>query len=155
MKKTFMKKKAEKSFDTEKFFIALSDKTRLRLLNLIGDDEVCVCFFVEILEANQPKISRHLAYLKKAGLVTARREGKWMHYRITTPTDPYAAEILRNVRNWLVENPEMRLERERLVTMCCAPELSEALQDAPRPARLGPLQSPCGSNGNGNYRGRS
>lgn len=148
-------KRADRDFDTEKFFTALSDNTRLRLLNLMGEDEVCVCFFVEILGANQPKISRHLAYLRKAGLVASRREGKWMHYRITTPAEPHAARILRNVRNWLEENPEMRLERERLVTLCCSPELSEGLQDAPRPARLGPLRSPSGVNGNGHYRGRS
>jgi ArsR family transcriptional regulator len=53
--------KSAKEFDKESFFLALSDRTRLRLLNLMGDDEVCVCFFVEILQTNQPKISRHLA----------------------------------------------------------------------------------------------
>ena len=63
-------------------FAALADTTRLRLLNLMGGREVCVCYFVEILRQGQPKISRHLAYLRKAGLVAARREGKWMHYRI-------------------------------------------------------------------------
>ena len=85
-------------FDMERFFQALGDRTRLRLLNLIGDDEICVCFFVESLGTNQPKVSRHLAYLRKAGVVTARREGKWMHYRIVEPSDPHAAEILRTTR---------------------------------------------------------
>ena len=66
-------------------FAALADTTRLRLLNLMAGREVCVCYFVEILRQSQPKISRHLAYLRKAGIVAARREGKWMHYRITTP----------------------------------------------------------------------
>jgi ArsR family transcriptional regulator len=55
-----------KTFDKELFFRALADRTRLRLLNLIGSNEVCVCFFVEILKTNQPKISRHLAYLRRA-----------------------------------------------------------------------------------------
>ena len=123
-------------FNIEKFFIALSDRTRLRLLNLIGDDEVCVCYFVEILQVSQPKISRHLAYLRKAGLVATRREGKWMHYRITIPVDPHAARMLRDVRNWLAENPEMQQERELFITTCCKPGLSETLQGAPRPARL-------------------
>ncbi|HKQ74088.1 MAG TPA: metalloregulator ArsR/SmtB family transcription factor [Blastocatellia bacterium] len=148
-------KRAETGFDPEKFFLALSDKTRLRLLNLMGDDEVCVCFFVKILQENQPKISQHLAYLRKAGVVATRREGKWMHYRIITPTNPYAAQILRNVRNWLEENPEMRLERERLIAVCCSPELSEALQDAPRPAGIGKLKYPCGINGNDHYQEHS
>ncbi len=75
----------EKRFDRELFFRALADATRLRIINLIGDQEVCVCYFVEILKTNQPKISRHLAYLRRAGIVAARREGIWMHYRISTP----------------------------------------------------------------------
>ena len=75
-------------------FAALADNTRLRLLNLMAGREVCVCYFVEILRQGQPKISRHLAYLRKAGMVSARREGKWMHYRITPPADPAAAAIL-------------------------------------------------------------
>ena len=61
-------------------FAALADSTRLRLLNLMAGREVCVCHFVEILGQSQPKISRHLAYLRQAGIVAARREGKWMHY---------------------------------------------------------------------------
>jgi DNA-binding transcriptional ArsR family regulator len=64
-------------FDLERFFQALGDKTRLRLLNLMGDQEICVCYFVEILGYPQPKISRHLAYLRGAGIIKARREGKW------------------------------------------------------------------------------
>ncbi len=72
-------------FNMERFFQALGDNTRLRLLNLMGDQEICVCYFVEILSQGQPKISRHLAYLRRAGIVAARREGKWMHYRIVMP----------------------------------------------------------------------
>ena len=77
-------------FEIEFFFKALADRTRLRLLNLMGEDEVCVCYFVEVLQLNQPKISRHLAYLRRAGLVGARREAKWMHYSVTPPADPHA-----------------------------------------------------------------
>ncbi|MFZ0855952.1 MAG: metalloregulator ArsR/SmtB family transcription factor, partial [Candidatus Acidiferrales bacterium] len=76
-------------------FRALADPTRLRLLNLIAGREVCVCYFVEILRLSQPKISRHLAYLRRAGVVAARREGKWMHYRLAMPRDKAAANILR------------------------------------------------------------
>src|SRR6201986_4528982 len=98
----------------ELFFAALADRTRLRLINLMGSDELCVCFFVEVLKTNQPKISRHLAYLRRAGLVAARREGKWMHYRLTEPTDIHAARIFREVREVLANNPEMQRDKERL-----------------------------------------
>src|ERR1700691_4145161 len=83
-----------KSFDLVPLFAALADRTRLRLLNLIVGREVCVCYLVEILRQGQPKISRHLAYLRRAGVVTARREGKWMHYWIQRPADSRAASIL-------------------------------------------------------------
>jgi ArsR family transcriptional regulator len=73
--------------DMETFFMALADKTRLRLLNLMRDEEVCVCFFTEVLGDSQPKISRHLAYLRNAGIVQARRDGKCMHYSIIPPGD--------------------------------------------------------------------
>ena len=120
----------------EQFFVALSDRTRLRLLNLMGDDEVCVCFFVEVLETSQPKISRHLSYLRRAGVVAARREGKWMHYRIVSPPDAHAARVLREVRAWLAEDNEMKRDRARLVKFCCAPNPPVQLQGAPRPASL-------------------
>jgi ArsR family transcriptional regulator len=76
----------------EQLFQALSDRTRIRLLNLMIDGEICVCFFVEVLGEPQPKISRHLAYLRNAGLVGTRREAKWMHYRITEPEHPAARQ---------------------------------------------------------------
>jgi ArsR family transcriptional regulator len=120
----------------ERFFRALADRTRLRMLNLLGDDEMCVCFLVETLRTNQPNVSRHLAYLRKAGIVGARREGKWMHYRIVEPSDPYAAQELAVVRAWLAQDREMKRERQRLVKVCCAPELPGALQGAPRPVGL-------------------
>lgn len=120
----------------ERFFRALADRMRLRVLNLLGDDEVCVCFLVEILQTNQPNISRHLAYLRRAGIVSARREGKWMHYRIAEPSDPDAAEILNGVRAWLARDKEMQRDRKRLVNVCCSPDLPIPLQRAPRPASL-------------------
>lgn len=120
----------------ELLFKALADQTRLRLINLMGDDEVCVCFFVEVLKTNQPKISRHLAYLKRAGVVSARREGKWMHYRIVEPSDPHAAKIFREVRSWLENAPAMQTDRARLRKICCAPQLPVQLKRAPLPASL-------------------
>ena len=79
--------KKEKPFALDLLFRALADPTRLRLLNLIADREICVCYFVEILGISQPKISRHLAYLRRAGIVAARRQGRWMHYRLVAPQD--------------------------------------------------------------------
>lgn len=115
-------------------FKALADRTRLRLLNLMGTDEVCVCFFVEVLRESQPKISRHLAYLRRAGVVSARREGKWMHYRVTAPADAHVARVFAEVRAWLTEDREMQRDRTRLAQVCCAPRPPVQLQGAPRPA---------------------
>lgn len=128
--------KAEKKYRMETLFRALADRTRLRLLSLMGDTEVCVCFFVEILQTNQPKISRHLAYLRKAQIVEARREGKWMHYRIVEPPNEHAARIFKEVRASLAEDAEMQRDRERLASICCAARPPVRLQGAPRPRRV-------------------
>src|SRR5215217_7783948 len=125
-----------KEDDKELFFKALADRTRLRLLNLMGTDEVCVCFFVEILKTNQPKISRHLAYLRRAGIVSTRRDGIWMHYRLSTPKDEHAARVLQEVRAWLAEDQVMQQDRNRLFKICCAPALPVQLQGSPKPATL-------------------
>jgi ArsR family transcriptional regulator len=114
----------------------LADRTRLRLLNLMGGGEVCVCFFVEVLGTNQPKISRHLAYLRRAGVVAARREGKWMHYRVSVPEDPRAARVFEEVMAWLGDDRDMQRDRARLENICCAPQLPVRLQGAPRPANV-------------------
>ncbi|MFN2513944.1 MAG: ArsR/SmtB family transcription factor [Pyrinomonadaceae bacterium] len=125
-----------RKFDMELFFRALADRTRLRLLNLMGGDEVCVCFFVEIFNVNQPKISRHLAYLRKAGVVAARREGTWMHYRIVEPTNEDAVVVLRAVRALLAKDPEMQKDRKKLVNVCCASNPPAHLLSAPRPISI-------------------
>ena len=122
--------------DAELLFSALADRTRLRLLNLMGADEVCVCFFVEVLGVSQPKISRHLAYLRRAGVVEARRDGKWMQYRVVEPEDEGARRVLREARAWLAEDRELKRDRERLIKICCGPRLPVQLQSAPRPASL-------------------
>jgi len=127
---------SKKGFDKQAFFSALADRTRLRLLNLMRDDEVCVCFFVEILKTNQPKISRHLAYMRRAGVVSTRRQGSWMHYRIVEPPDADAARVLKDTLSWLSNDPEMQKDRDRLVKVCCAPQLPVRIQGAPRPTSL-------------------
>lgn len=123
-------------FDLPRLFAALADRTRLRLINLMSGREVCVCFFVEILRQSQPKISRHLAYLRKAGIVTARREGKWMHYRIGQPLDPAAAAILSATLASFRADREMQSDLVRLGKACCEPQRLVALQGAPIPALL-------------------
>jgi len=127
---------SKKEYSIALLFKALADQTRLRLLNLIGEDEVCVCFIVEVLKINQPKISRHLAYLRRAGVVAARRQGKWIHYRVVEPPDAHAANIFREVRTWLANEPAMQSDRARLAKICCAPTLPVQLQRAPLPARM-------------------
>lgn len=124
---------AKRTFNLERFFQALGDNTRLRLLNLMGDHEVCVCYFVEILGAPQPRISRHLAYLRSAGVVAARRDGKWMHYRIVMPPHIGAAQILKQTLGWLKEDKAMQSDRARLSKACCSPSKYASLDGAPLP----------------------
>ncbi|HEX6772800.1 MAG TPA: metalloregulator ArsR/SmtB family transcription factor [Acidobacteriaceae bacterium] len=125
---------ARSSFTLERFFQALGDRTRLRLLNLMGGQELCVCYFVEVLGLPQPKISRHLAYLRRAGLVAARREGKWMHYRLVTPPDAGAARILKETLTQLATDKAMQKDRVLLTKACCVPAKFAALEGAPLPA---------------------
>lgn len=129
-------KKDQIPLDT--LFQALGDQTRLRLLNLMADGEVCVCFLVELLGEPQPKISRHLAYLRKSGLVAARREGKYLHYRIDRPASEGANQILETVLNTLRGDRAMQRDRAALQKVCCAIRLPEQLQRAPRPTFSGP-----------------
>jgi ArsR family transcriptional regulator, arsenate/arsenite/antimonite-responsive transcriptional repressor len=127
---------AKQTFHVERFFQALGDNTRLRLLSLMGQQEVCVCYFVEILGAPQPKISRHLAYLRSAGIVAARREGKWMHYRIVMPPHIGAAQILKQTLDWLKEEKAMLADRARLMKACCSPSKYASLDGAPLPTTI-------------------
>lgn len=126
--------KKEKPFALDLLFRALADPTRLRLLNLIADREICVCYFVEILAISQPKVSRHLAYLRKAGIVASRRDGRWMHYKLAMPQDAAAAAVLRETLNHLRDKPEMRRDISRLSSACCAPGKYEVPAGAPTPA---------------------
>jgi ArsR family transcriptional regulator, arsenate/arsenite/antimonite-responsive transcriptional repressor len=111
----------KKAFDAALFFSALADRTRLRLLNLMRDGEVCVCFFAGALGTNNPKISRHLAYLKRASLVNARRDGKWMHYSIRRPEDKQAAEVFDATMKMLETDEEMKNDRSLFRAFCCSP----------------------------------
>jgi ArsR family transcriptional regulator len=125
-----MKKTAE---ELETVFAALADRTRLRLLNLMSEGEVCVCFFVEVLDEPQPKISRHLAMLRKAGLVSARREAKWMHYSIAMPRHATGRQAFELVLATLRDDPEMQRDRVALMSACCSKRAPELLRRAPKP----------------------
>ena len=123
----------------EGLFRAFADRTRLRLLNLMNGQELCVCYFVGVLGTNQPKISRHLAYLRRAGIVAARKDGKWMHYRIAAPPNEAAAKILKQTLDWLAQDPEMRRDLVLLNKACCTPNTLIEIEGAPPPIPIQPL----------------
>src|SRR5947208_11800772 len=87
--------------DMERLFHALADSTRLRILGLLLTGEVCVCHIHDSLKISQPKASRHLAYLRKAGLVDTRRDGLWVHYRMAVLPDAVLQTVQRTVTHAL------------------------------------------------------
>lgn len=96
----------------ESLFKALSDTTRLRILALLGNNEVCVCHIHDSLGLPQPTISRHLAYLRRAGLVDARRDGVWMHYRVARGLDPAVQPVLNAAIELLTQAPTTAEDRK-------------------------------------------
>jgi ArsR family transcriptional regulator, arsenate/arsenite/antimonite-responsive transcriptional repressor len=109
--------------DMETLFKALADATRLRILGLLLTGEICVCDIHESLKIPQPKTSRHLAYLRRTGLVESRREGLWIHYRLGTLADPVLAAIMDAVRHALAHTGAVQRDAQRLQkrTGCCVP----------------------------------
>jgi len=91
--------------EMESLFKALADSTRLRILGLLLTGEVCVCDIHESLRIPQPKASRHLAYLRRSGLVETRRDGLWIHYRLGKFVDPVMAAIVDAVRHGHTSTP--------------------------------------------------
>ena len=114
---------------------ALADATRLRILGVLADGEVCVCHIHEALRLPQPTVSRHLAHLRRAGLVKTRRDGLWIHYRLSEVADPSARAALSAAVHAIGHAPATRTDQERLETRvsrtptkgplpveaCCAP----------------------------------
>jgi ArsR family transcriptional regulator, arsenate/arsenite/antimonite-responsive transcriptional repressor len=102
---------------------ALADGTRLRILGLLLSGEVCVCDIHDSLKISQPKASRHLAYLRRAGLVTTRREGLWVHYSLTLSREPVVSTIQQAVMHALGHVDAVRKDAQRLQkrTGCCPP----------------------------------
>jgi ArsR family transcriptional regulator len=111
--------------EMETVFRALADQTRLRILGLLLTGEVCVCHIHDSLRISQPKASRHLAYLRQAGLVATRREGLWVHYRMATLPDAVLEVIRSTVAHALTHLDIVRKDVERLQrsTGCCAPDV--------------------------------
>jgi ArsR family transcriptional regulator, arsenate/arsenite/antimonite-responsive transcriptional repressor len=112
----------------EELFKALADATRLRILGLLLGGEICVCHIHESLRISQPKASRHLAYLRRVGLVATRREGLWIYYRFADITDPLVLTIRQAVTHALghvdaIHRDAQRLEKK---TGCCVVPLGAA-----------------------------
>ena len=98
----------------ERAFRALGDPTRLRIVGLLGGGEVCVCHIYEALRIPQPKASRHLAYLRRAGLVDARRDGLWVYYRIAKPADGSVRTVLNAALHTLGHVATAHADQNRL-----------------------------------------
>lgn len=114
----------------EDLFKALADRTRLRILALLAAGEVCVCNIHESLNLPQPTVSRHLAYLRRTGLVETRREGVWMHYRLSPPAERLAASIVDAALHAVGHIPAVGRDRKKLAKVaglevqaapCCKP----------------------------------
>jgi ArsR family transcriptional regulator len=112
----------------EALFKALGDATRLRILRLLMAGEVCVCDIHEVLAIPQSKASRHLAYLRRTGLVSTRREGLWIHYRLAEGADPVVATIRDAATHALGHVDALRKDAARLEkrTGCCVPTMGSS-----------------------------
>lgn len=95
-------------------YAALADPTRLRILSLLGDGEICVCHLHASLDVPQPTASRHLAYLKKSGLVEARRDGVWMHYKMAEIDNPVVAAVVKAALHALTHTDISAKDERRL-----------------------------------------
>lgn len=101
--------------DVDTVFKAFSDRTRLRILNLLhGSQELCVCDIFEVLGLQQAKVSRHLAYLRRAGLVDTRRDGQWIYYRLSPASGSFHQKMLECISCCMSEVPELQTDRKRL-----------------------------------------
>lgn len=114
-------------------FACLSDSRRLRLLNILAEYESCVAYLVHTLHTVQPAISRDLALLRSADLVSSVREGKWVAYRVIEPKNPTAAAVLQNALEHIRHTSEAERDLERLSKLIDSH--TAALRNAPKPKR--------------------
>ena len=105
----------------EQLLRALADTTRLRILALVASGETCVCHIHGALGIPQPTASRHLAYLRRSGLVAGRRDGLWVHYRLSVPKDPAMAAVLKATIDALGEARSVSSDRRRLSSLTTVP----------------------------------
>lgn len=126
--------------ELEELFKALADKTRLRILALLGNNEVCVCHIHDSLGLPQPTVSRHLAYLRKSGLVAVRRDGVWMHYQVSRSLNPVVQRVVAAAVDALQQVPATTQDRKQFQRSfgqlyvldtaaggtCCAPRTQES-----------------------------
>jgi ArsR family transcriptional regulator len=118
-----MKKRAADALDESvELFKAFADPVRLRLLSLLADGEVCVCHLHEALGLPQSTVSRHLAYLRKRGLVVGRKEGLWVHYRLAKPTGEMHRRLVDCVGACFGEIEVLKRDRQRLEHRTCCGE---------------------------------
>lgn len=110
--------KTKTKITPDALFRALSDRTRLRILSLLTAGELCVCDLVAVLDVPQPKASRHLAYLRRVGLVAARKDGYWNYYRIATSPGPLQAKLLECVSFCAKEIPECAQDSKAVKLRC-------------------------------------
>lgn len=99
-------------------FRAFADPTRLRILNLLKSGELCVCDLVDVLDVPQPKASRHLAYLRRVGLVSARKDGYWSYYRIAAKLGLLPVQLLACLECCTPEMPEFARDLKLVKTRC-------------------------------------
>ena len=120
----------------EQLFRALSDDTRLRILGLLAAGEVCVCNIHGALNLPQPTVSRHLAYLRKSGLASARRDGLWMHYRLQIPSDQGSARVLKAALEAIGSVSSASTDRKNLGKLVSIPlrVLNAAASDCCKPS---------------------
>jgi len=125
--------------ELESLFKALADKTRLRILALLGSNEVCVCHIHDSLGLPQPTVSRHLAYLRKSGLVVTRRDGVWMHYQVSRSLSPVIRGVVTAAVDAVQHLPATTQDRKQFERSfgqlyvldtpaggtCCAPRAQE------------------------------
>ncbi len=110
----------KRGVDVDRIFRAFSDRTRLRILNLLrAGDEVCVCDLIEVIGVPQAKVSRHLAYLRKAGLVRGRKDGLWVYYSLLPASGSFHAKIMECLSCCFDEVPELKRDIAKLGKTSC------------------------------------
>lgn len=105
--------------NVNQMFRAFSDPTRLRILHLLLKGELCVCDIVAAMRVPQPTASRHLAYLRRAGLVFSRKDSLWMYYKLAPAKSSFHRSLINCLRHCFRGVPELSADAKRTKTSCC------------------------------------